>query len=126
MSDRDLYSRLLLAEGYGYPLSYPQPPEDLPLESRAEGIQIGDVGVLTSEGGFNTFFNICRTDGNRFGVPVGFERVELGPTDIISLGEEYHRKGSHVSNATVKGRRLGLDAGLGDVQVRIYSRWTRP
>ncbi|KAJ7306787.1 hypothetical protein DFH08DRAFT_664732, partial [Mycena albidolilacea] len=52
------YSRLLLAKGHGYPLSYPQPPD--PAESRAEGTQIGDVGVLTSDGGFDSFFNICR------------------------------------------------------------------
>ncbi|KAJ7863754.1 hypothetical protein B0H14DRAFT_3606709 [Mycena olivaceomarginata] len=45
--DRDLYSRLLLAKGCGYPLSYPQPSDDLRIQS--QGIQIGDVGVLTSE-----------------------------------------------------------------------------
>ncbi|KAJ7863758.1 hypothetical protein B0H14DRAFT_3606722, partial [Mycena olivaceomarginata] len=54
-------SRLLLAKGHGYPLSYPQPPDDLPPESRAGGTQIGDVGVLTSDGGFDSFFNICRS-----------------------------------------------------------------
>ncbi|KAJ7889239.1 hypothetical protein B0H13DRAFT_2277274 [Mycena leptocephala] len=60
MTDRDLYSRLLLAKGHGYPLSYPQPPDDLPPESRAKGIEIGDVGVLTSDGAFDVIFNICR------------------------------------------------------------------
>jgi hypothetical protein len=122
MTDRDLYSRLLLAKGHGYPLSYPQPPDDLPPESRAKGIEIGDVGVLTSDGAFDVIFNICRAPDdpvNRFGVPVGFETVHLGPGDISSR-ELYHRPGSHVSNTRVNKRRLDVDADLDNVQVIIY------
>ncbi|KAF8217648.1 hypothetical protein K438DRAFT_6073 [Mycena galopus ATCC 62051] len=109
MSDRHLYSRLLLAKGHGYPLSYPQPPDDLPLETRAKGIQIGDVGVLTTGGGFDTFFNICHPPDdarNRFGVPDGFETVDLDPSKDVWSGERYHRPGSHVSNAKITKRRL--------------------
>ncbi|KAJ7863769.1 hypothetical protein B0H14DRAFT_2348757 [Mycena olivaceomarginata] len=118
MSDRELYSRLLLAKGHGYPLSYPQPPDDLPLESRTRGVQIGDVGVLTSDGGFDTFFNICRSQndvGNRFGVPTGFETVRLYPADVLSR-RLFHRPGSHVSNTRLNKRRLDVDADLDNVQ----------
>ncbi|KAJ7777811.1 hypothetical protein B0H14DRAFT_3587146 [Mycena olivaceomarginata] len=117
VSDRDLYSRLLLAKGHGYPLSYPQPPDDLPPESSAEGIQIGDVGVLTSDGGFDPLFNICRLaqdDGNRFGVPAGFETVHLRPGDVSSR-RVFHRPGSHVSNTRINKRRLGVDTDLDNV-----------
>ncbi|KAJ7306777.1 hypothetical protein DFH08DRAFT_793189 [Mycena albidolilacea] len=117
MSDRELYSRLLLARGHGYPLSYPQPPDDLPLESRTRGVQIGDVGVLTSDGGFDTFFNICRSQnevGNRFGVPTGFETVRLYPADVLSR-RLFHRPGSHVSNTRLNKRRLDVDADLDNV-----------
>ncbi|KAJ7366214.1 hypothetical protein DFH08DRAFT_763368, partial [Mycena albidolilacea] len=117
MSDRDLYSRLLLAKGHGYPLSYPQPLDDLPPESSAEGIQIGDVGVLTSDGGFDPLFNICRLaqdDRNRFGVPAGFETVHLRPGDVSSR-RVFHRPGSHVSNTRVNKRRLDVDTDLDNV-----------
>ncbi|KAF8217644.1 hypothetical protein K438DRAFT_2037378 [Mycena galopus ATCC 62051] len=118
MSDRHLYSRLLLAKGHGYPLSYPQPPDDLPLETRAKGIEIGDVGVLTSGGGFDTFFNICHPPDdarNRFGVPDGFETVDLDPSKDVWSGERYHRPGSHVSNAKITKRRLQGHADLDNV-----------
>ncbi|KAJ7744180.1 hypothetical protein B0H16DRAFT_995457 [Mycena metata] len=117
MSDRDLYSRLLLAKGHGYPLSCPQPSDDLPPPCRTRGIEIGDVGVLTSDGSFDVFFNICRGRDdpvNRDGVPPGFEPVDLRSGDVTSR-ESYHRPGSHISNTTMKKRRLDVDAELDNV-----------
>ncbi|KAF7348626.1 Tkl tkl-ccin protein kinase [Mycena venus] len=116
-SDHDLHSRLLLAKGHGYPLSHPQPSDDLPPESRARGIEIGDIGVLTSDGGFDTFFNICRARDdavNRFGVPTGFEAVHLDPADVLSR-RLYHRPGSHVSNTRIIKRRLDVNTDLDNV-----------
>ncbi|KAJ7721272.1 hypothetical protein B0H16DRAFT_1791586 [Mycena metata] len=117
MSDRELYSRLLLATGNGYPLSYPQPSDDLPPECQARGLEIGDVGALSSDGSFNVFFNICRPHddpANRFGVPVGFERIDLGSNPYVSQ-KTYHRSGSHVSNTKMNVRRLDLDAQVDNV-----------
>ncbi|KAJ6531054.1 hypothetical protein B0H19DRAFT_966984, partial [Mycena capillaripes] len=105
MSERDLYSRLLLAKGHGYPLSYPQPLDDLPPESR-KGTEIGDVGILTRDGTFDVFFNICRgrdDPANRFGVPVGFETVDLHHGDVTSM-ISYHPPGSHFSNKEIRKR----------------------
>ncbi|KAJ7743361.1 hypothetical protein B0H16DRAFT_1010954 [Mycena metata] len=116
MSDRDLYSRLLLATGNGYPLSYPEPSDDLP-QCQVRGLEIGDVGALSSDGSFNVFFNICRSPddpSNRFGVPVGFERLDLGSNPFISK-KAYHRPGSHISNTKIKKRRLDVDAQVDNV-----------
>ncbi|KAJ7279152.1 hypothetical protein C8J57DRAFT_1574360 [Mycena rebaudengoi] len=78
MSDSGLYSRLLLLpKGHGYPLFHPQPFDDLPFESLRVGTDIGDVGVVTSDGAFDVIFNICRSADdpvNRFGVPQGLSR----------------------------------------------------
>ncbi|KAJ7469877.1 hypothetical protein B0H11DRAFT_1392377 [Mycena galericulata] len=114
MSDSRLYSRLLLPKGHGYPLFHPQPFDDLPLESRREGTAIGDVGVVTSDGSFDVIFNICRSANdplNRFGVPEGFEQVNLGPGDVAPRAQ-YHRPGSDVSNTKISKRRLDVDAGV--------------
>ncbi|KAJ7469879.1 hypothetical protein B0H11DRAFT_1684476, partial [Mycena galericulata] len=112
--DSRLYSRLLLPKGHGYPLFHPQPFDDLPLESRRTGTEIGDVGIVTSDGSFDVLFNICRTADdpmNRFGVPRDFEQIPLGPGDIAPRAQ-YHRPGSHVSNTQIRKRRLDVNADI--------------
>ncbi|KAJ7438710.1 hypothetical protein B0H11DRAFT_576363 [Mycena galericulata] len=119
MSDSRLYSRLLLPKGHGYPLFHPQPFDDLPLESRRTGTEIGDVGIVTSDGSFDVLFNICRTADdpmNRFGVPGDFEQIPLGPGDIAPRAQ-YHRPGSHVSNTQIRKRRLDVNA---DVENNVF------
>ncbi|KAF7373441.1 hypothetical protein MSAN_00553800 [Mycena sanguinolenta] len=68
------------AARHGYPLPLPQPDDDFP---RQQGIEIGDVGVVTADGSFDTFFNIRQVDDpvNCSGLPVGFEEVPLKPDD---------------------------------------------
>lgn len=43
----------------GYPLWIPSPNMLLPVCNRASGVRIGDVGIITPEGGFSFFFNVC-------------------------------------------------------------------
>ncbi|KAJ6492800.1 hypothetical protein C8R47DRAFT_422437 [Mycena vitilis] len=114
MSDSRLYSRLLLPKGNGYPLFHPQPFDDLPMESRRVGTDIGDVGIITSDGSFDAIFNICRAADdpvNRFGVPKGFQQVTLDPGDIAPRAR-YHRPGSDVSNTKITKRRLAGDMSV--------------
>ncbi|KAJ7898670.1 hypothetical protein B0H14DRAFT_3564451 [Mycena olivaceomarginata] len=114
MSDSRLYSRLLLTRGHGYPLFHPQPFDDLPLEARKNGTEIGDVGVVTSDGSFDPIFNICRAANdsfNRFGVPDGFEQLRLHPGDIAPK-TLFYRPGSDVSSTKISKRRLDLEAAV--------------
>jgi hypothetical protein len=48
---------------------------------------------------------------NRFGVPQGFEQVDLGPGDVAPR-MQYHRPGSDISNARISKRRLDADASV--------------
>src|ERR1700742_4219928 len=52
------YARLLSRHGLGYALYRPQPISALPIECKKKGVSIGDVGMITPDGGFDLFFNI--------------------------------------------------------------------
>ena len=60
--------------GYGLPIYEPNP-------SGYDHVRIGDVGQVTKEGYFETFFNIFvpadHTINQRFGVPDGFEPADV-------------------------------------------------
>lgn len=115
MADSQLYSRLLLPKGHGYPLFHPQPYDDLH-EIRRTGTQIGDVGVV-KDGCFDVAFNICNPADHpinrRFGrgLPEGFEPLALLPGDM-ALQASYHPPGADVSNVRINKRRLDIDVGV--------------
>ncbi|KAJ7618641.1 hypothetical protein FB45DRAFT_169939 [Roridomyces roridus] len=115
MSDSQLYARLLLPRGHGYPLFHPQPYDDL-WDIRSTGTQIGDVGVV-KDGCFDVLFNICypadHPINRRFnrGLPEGFEQLEVPPADIAPQ-VAYHPPGADVSNTRITKRRLDIDAGV--------------
>ncbi|KJA22651.1 hypothetical protein HYPSUDRAFT_1084056, partial [Hypholoma sublateritium FD-334 SS-4] len=54
----DIYYRHLAIKGRGTPLWFPGPNLSLSIEYRKNGADIGDVGLITSSGGFDFLFNI--------------------------------------------------------------------
>ncbi|KAJ7506663.1 hypothetical protein B0H11DRAFT_239064, partial [Mycena galericulata] len=59
-SDVELYVRLMLPQGLGYPMWCPGPNLDphVPLQYRRLGTSIGDVGMITQDGIFDFVFNV--------------------------------------------------------------------
>ena len=55
----DIYERHLILKNRGFPLWIPGPKRSLHLDYRRTGVRIGDVGIITPDGGFSFFFNIC-------------------------------------------------------------------
>ncbi|KAJ7041688.1 hypothetical protein C8F04DRAFT_946822, partial [Mycena alexandri] len=118
MSDPPLYSLALMPKRLGYPLYRPSPPSDLPEHVRRSGTQIGDVGVVCSDGSFDPIFNICRTENdpaNRFGVPISFAPLVVRPEDIRTQ-VQFHPPGSVISNV-IETRKLFKDHGQPDAVV---------
>lgn len=102
-SPSDIYSRLLLPKRHGYPLWFPEPRKELSKEYRSVGVEIGDVGMITFDGGFDFLFNICRSADdpvNSQGVPAGFKPVHLKPEHVREI-PEMHGVGTHISSACI-------------------------
>jgi hypothetical protein len=70
LSAADIYARCLLPLKEGYPLYCPELPNRRNAGAyykayRRQGIDIGDIGIITPDGDFDFLFNICAHDGPR-------------------------------------------------------------
>ncbi|KIJ59208.1 hypothetical protein HYDPIDRAFT_101174, partial [Hydnomerulius pinastri MD-312] len=110
-SPQGVYARLLLrAEpSRGYPLWVPEPDSNLPTEYQSKGLRVGDVGVVTEDGSFDVFFNICLPETHplhgAYGVPAGFRQIVLHDRDI-SRFPFIDGPGKVVSTQSISQRRL--------------------
>ena len=70
-----------------------------------QGVTIGDVGIFTTDGGFNFLFNVCLPAGhpsNPDELLEGFSRLELKPEDVCRF--RAHCSHSHLVSPSVKKR----------------------
>jgi len=92
-------------EAHGFPLWIPQPNETLSRSYQGQGVSIGDVGIFTSDGGFDFLFNVCLPAGhtsNPDELPQGFTPFDLKATDVCKL--HAHCSHSHLARPYVKKR----------------------
>ena len=110
LNNAQVYASQLLSQGHGYPLWIPE-PYGYSVAYRTKGVRIGDVGVVTEDGGFETLFNIRASSQdpiNRRGVPENFEQVHIGEYDIVHI-PHYHKRGVVVTNTSVQSVSFGVD-----------------
>ncbi|THU76443.1 hypothetical protein K435DRAFT_787202 [Dendrothele bispora CBS 962.96] len=109
---QEIYASLLLHHGHGYPLWIPEPNSALPSANYAEGIRIGDVGILTPNGGFDYLFNVFLPeddDINRWrGVPEGFCPLEFRRS-LVYVTENQHRPKIPICSQQTKQLDLAAD-----------------
>ena len=104
-SSNSIYKRHMYLEAHGFPLWIPQPNMRLSRSYRRQGVSIGDVGIFTSDGGFDFLFNVCLPAGhpnNPNELPEGFSCFVLRPADV----SEFHAHSSHsyLASPSVKKR----------------------
>ncbi|KIK66611.1 hypothetical protein GYMLUDRAFT_157344 [Collybiopsis luxurians FD-317 M1] len=109
----DTYAHLLLTHGHGYPLWVPEPNDALPEEYRASGVRIGDVGLVTADGGFNFLFNVFTPKDHIInqwhGVPEGF--VELVQNQrLFRIIPQLHEPGIPICSSGTETLALGAEA----------------
>ncbi|EDR11697.1 uncharacterized protein LACBIDRAFT_314198 [Laccaria bicolor S238N-H82] len=104
-SSNSIYERHMYLKKRGFPLWIPQPNTTLSRSYQRRGVSIGDVGIFTSNGGFDFLFNVCLPAGdpsNPDELPEGFSRLELKPADVCKF--HAHSSHSHLASPDVKKR----------------------
>ena len=108
-ADHEIYYSQLLTKKRGSPLWIPGPGMQLPIKYRRQGINIGDVGIITESGGFDFLFNIFQPADHPIhvrGVPESFS-----PLDPIQLEMETSRiygRNTYLTSSSV--RTTGVNA----------------
>ena len=105
MRDQDLYAQQLLLKGNGYPLWDPQPKRHFGDPSSPAGVAIGDVGIITTNGGFDFLFNVCVPPDhpiNPRDLPNSFSPLspQLSHTDICEFQE--YAPGEYLASDSVE------------------------
>ena len=103
-----IYAERLQTLGHGHPLWWPEHIEDL--YGRKREVQIGDVGYVDEDGGFNPLFNIFRPESHEHDekrtLPEGFQ---VAPFDFsicsVDTKVDYLPPGP-LYNSSVKSRRI--------------------
>jgi hypothetical protein len=103
--DNEIYERLLRRKGRGFALYIPQPNGRLPIAYRRTGIRIGDVGVITPDGGFNFLFNICVPHDDPANPPIlpqGFFPLQpaLAELDVVEFSQ--YNPGSYLASTSIE------------------------
>ena len=109
----DIYNQYMLLEGHGLPLYIPQPSTSHCDSYEQQGVSIGDVGVVTSLGDFDRFFNICLPAGHAMNsdvLPDGFYHLDLKPADVQVKPLYAHSSNSYMASPSV--RRMGFVSSL--------------
>ena len=104
-SINDVYYRLLSSKKRGSPLWIPGMNKRLPIEYRRQGLGIGDVGVITERGFFDSLFNISLPCDHPLAInsdrlPDNFYPLNITPNDIQEYSE--FNQGSFLSSASIK------------------------
>jgi hypothetical protein len=114
LSDSENYARCLFGE-HGYPLWVPKPNDNLSQAYRERGIGIGDVGLITGDGGFDFLFNICLPSDDPINLgrtPPDFRQILLDSPKHVFKDDERHPPGSHVGSLSVQKKSVNGDFAL--------------
>jgi len=103
--DNEIYERLLRRKQRGFALYVPQPNRRLPIPYRRTGIRIGDVGIITPDGGFSFLFNICVPHDDPINpriLPEDFSPLQPELTDVDVVEFSRFSSGSYLASASIE------------------------
>ena len=110
--DNEIYERLLRRKKRGFALYVPQPNRRLPIAYQRIGIRIGDVGIITPDGGFCFLFNICVPHDDPINpriLPQDFSPLEPSLTDVDVVEFSRFISGSYLASASIEKKEGELN-----------------
>ena len=111
--DNEIYERLLWPKGHGFALYIPQPNRRLPIAYQRMGIHIGDIGVITTDGGFSFLFNICVPHDDLINpriLPEDFSPLQPTLTDADVVEFSRFNPGSYLASTSIEQKESDLNA----------------
>ncbi|KAL0569633.1 hypothetical protein V5O48_012331 [Marasmius crinis-equi] len=106
-----IYATALSTLRRGCALFIPEPNGELSTEYQENGVQIGDVGILRTDGSFDFIFNVCRSASdpiNQYGVPDGF--IPLQWNGLTRRTDNIFRPGEPVLSRGAERRAVAVEA----------------
>ncbi|KAK0500195.1 hypothetical protein EDD18DRAFT_818728 [Armillaria luteobubalina] len=106
-----IYTKLLLRRGHGYPLWIPESDYNLPEVYRNKGVSVGDLGILTDDGGFDFLFNVCAEADdpvNQGHVPPQFQPLRISSSHAIRE-IPFHCKNTSITSAHVSKTTIAVE-----------------
>jgi hypothetical protein len=103
-SASDAYARILLTKRIGYPLWIPEPANN-PRGYEREGVRIGDVGIITFNGGFRCIFNVCLSVNHPLNrrAPPSLEPFGFHHEEDAERRRGIYRRGCVISSNSIRG-----------------------
>jgi hypothetical protein len=77
----------------------------LPIAYQRTGIRIGDVGIITPDGGFSFLFNICVPHDDPINpriLPEGFSPLQAALTDVDVVEFSRFNSGSYLASPSIE------------------------
>ncbi len=115
MSDQPahaVYTKLLLRQSHGRPLWIPEPDSNLPDVYRDKGVSVGDLVILTDDGGYDFLFNVCaeaHDPVNRDRVPPQFQPLRIPSSHAIRRIPYIHCRNASIASAHVSKRTIAVE-----------------
>lgn len=106
----DIYFRHLSVKDLGYPLWIPEPNNRLPVQYQRQGIEIGDVGIITPSGSFDFLFNIRLPANNSINpseLPDHFSPLHPPLDPIDTRGHLEFKPNSYLASSSVNRSHHG-------------------